>query len=238
MLGILVILVVSGLLLYFINQKNILVLGLLPTPKRLVQFLVGFVFLSLINLAIVYLDTLVKNITWESHPVNYGLIIDALVYHTRSALTEDLIFRGAILYLLIAKLGAKKGVTISAICFGVYHVFSYGMSLEYIVPVIYVVIVTGFTGYVWAYSFNVTGSIFLGLGLHVGSNMLMSMFYPSSAYGELLFSEISSVSLEGWIGLFYSLFKGFLPAVLTLLCLKILIKHKPNLINTNSERTV
>jgi len=103
-------------------------------------------------------------------------------------------------------------------------VFSYGMALDRIIPILYVILVTGFTGYVWAYAFKKTKSIAVGLGLHLGFNLVMICFYPSQPYGELLFTELSRVELGEWNGFYYSLFKGLFPSILTLIFLKLLLR--------------
>ena len=226
MLGLLVIIIVSGLLLHFLEKKNIKVLGIVPNQRHLVQFSVGFLIIIAINLSMIYIETIVKSIRWEKNTVDLGLMLKAFVYHLKSALTEDLVFRGAILYILINRIGAKWALLISAFFFGIYHVFSYGMAGERIVPIVYVVLVTGFTGYVWAYVFNKTNSIYLGLGLHVGYNLLMASFYLSQPYGQLLFAEISKASLSEWNQFYYSLFRGFYPPLLTLIIVRLLFKSK------------
>jgi len=224
MVGLLVIIVVSGVLLHFIEKKNISVLGIIPNQKHLTQFLIGFLIIVLINLSMIYIETLVKSVSWEAKAINYRTIYEAFGYHLRSALTEDFVFRGAILYILISKIGAKKAVLISALIFGMYHVFSYGMIGSRIVPILYVILITGFTGYVWAYAFHKTKSIAIGLGLHLGSNLVMTCFYPSHPYGELLFTELSRVNFSEWNEFYYSLFRGFYPSVLMLIFVKLLLK--------------
>ncbi len=235
MIGLLVIIVVSGVLLHFIEKKNISVLGIIPNQKHLTQFLIGFLIIVLINLSMIYIETLVKSISWEMKSINYRAIYEAFVYHLRSALTEDLVFRGAILYILISKIGAKKAVLISALIFGIYHVFSYGMTGGRIVPILYVILVTGFVGYVWAYAFHKTKSIAIGLGLHLGSNLVMSCFYPSQPFGELLFTELSRVNFSEWNEFYYSLFRGFYPSILMLLFVKLILKSNFNYFKKNSE---
>jgi membrane protease YdiL (CAAX protease family) len=64
------------------------------------------------------------------------LFFDSFIYHLKSALTEDLAFRGALLYILIKKIGVQKGFFLSAITFGIYHWFSYGMINGPIIPLI------------------------------------------------------------------------------------------------------
>ena len=226
MLGLLIIILISWLLLHFSEQKSIDALGIMPNINRAFQFFVGFIVISLIVLISIYVETRILNIDWELKTVSYRTIFNAFIYHLKSALTEDLIFRGAILYILIKRIGAKWAILISALFFGEYHVFSYGMTGERLIPILYVILVTGFTGYVWAYSFNKTKSIMMGLGFHVGVNIINTFFFESQPYGELIFEAISKVELRDWDWLCFSLFKGLFPSVLTLVSIHYLMKSK------------
>ena len=173
------------------------------------------------------MESFVLNVEWKQNDtISYGLIFDAFVYHIRSALTEDLVFRGAILYILIQRIGAKKAILLSAFIFGIYHIFSYGMTGDRIIPIIYVIIITGFTGYVWAYTFDKTKSIMMGLGFHLGYNFLMSMFYENQPYGQLIFKEASKISLVDWDWLLYHIPKGLFPSLVTLLFVKQYLKNQ------------
>lgn len=225
MLGLLVIIVVSWMLLHFIEKKNIEALGVIPYGKRIIQFLIGLFFIMLVNFLTIYIESIVMTVDWQlKSSINYKLIFESFIYHLRSALTEDLVFRGAILYILISKLGAKLAILLSAIVFGIYHVFSYGMTADRIIPILYVILVTGFTGYVWAYAFNKTKSIMMALGFHLGCNLVMTFFYSSQPYGELIFTELSRVNLSELNGIFYSLFKGLFPSIMTLAFVKLLLR--------------
>ncbi len=236
MLGLLIIIVISWALLRFIEKKNIDVLGLIPYPNRILQFFIGLIFMVLLCLLMVAAETYILNVEWkQKETIDYSLIFQSFVYHIRSALTEDLVFRGAILYVLIQRIGSKKAILLSALCFGVYHVFSYGMMGEGIIPIVYVILVTGFTGYVWAYTFYKTKSIMLGLGFHLGYNFLMTFFYESYPYGELVFIELSKTSLQDWDWIFFNLSKGLLPSIITLVCVNYLIKSKTILKSKSSQ---
>lgn len=226
MIGLLVIIVISWLLLYFIEKKNLDVLGIVPNANRISQFLIGFFVITTIVLINIYIETIVLKIEWEQKTINYYTIFNAFVYHIKSALTEDLVFRGAILYILISRLGAKWAIFISAFSFGIYHVFSYGMLGERIIPILYVIIVTGFVGYVWAYSFYKTKSIMLALGFHLGVNLINSFFFESQPYGELIFKATSILQLRDWDWLYFNLFKGLFPTIVTLVCVKLLLKTR------------
>lgn len=215
MLGLLVILVISWGLLYLFEREHISVLGLIPSPKRTTQFIIGIMVISLILLINIYQETLVRNLVWKVNEFEYATIWDAFVYHLRSALTEDLIFRGALLYILNKRIGAYKAIFLSSIIFGVYHWFSYGILQERFILLFYIFLITGCNGFVWGYTFHKTRSIMLGLGFHLGSNLLMSCFYESRPYGEILFSLTSENELTGWTGFFYSFFKGLFPGLCT-----------------------
>ncbi len=236
MLGLLVIIIVSWMLLHFIEKKNIEALGIIPKPKRLIQFLVGMLFMTLINLLMIYIESFVLNVEWKlKDDINYKLIFESFIYHLRSALTEDLIFRGAILYILMRKIGAKWAILTSAILFGIYHVFSYGMIEDKIISVIYVVLITGFTGYVWAYTFYKTKSIMLALGFHLGYNLLMTLFYESVPFGELIFMELSKTNLTDWNWLYYNLVKGLFPSIVTLIFVKTLVMSNFKIFKNNQQ---
>ena len=229
MLGLFVILIASWGLIYLIERKGIDVIGIVPNKKRGIQFIYGLIFIVIIGLLNVYLETVFLEVNWKmQHDIEYKSIVSALIYHLRSALTEDLVFRGAILYLLIRKMGPKRAILISGLFFGIYHVFSYGMALNKIIPLLYVVLITGFTGYVWAYTFYKTKSIFMGLGFHLGVNLINIFFFEAQPFGEMLFTEVSRAEVSEWNNFLYLIFKGLFPAVLTFAFIKILYKKNVN----------
>ena len=237
MLGLLIIIVISWILLYFIENKNIDVLGIVPNKKRSVQFVIGLLFIAFVSLLKIFIEQLILKVNWQlnSH-INYSLIFDAFIYHLRSALTEDLMYRGAILYILIQRLGAKWALLISAIFFGVYHVFSYGMLGERIVPIAYIILITGVTGYVWAYTFYKTKSIIMGLSFHLGSNLVMSFFYPSNPFGELLFTELSRTNFASeWNNLWFLLFNGLFPSIVTYIFVRLYTSEKNSKVYSEAE---
>ena len=222
MLGLLVFLLISWGLLYLTEKKNLNALGLIPSKDRLLQFVLGLVILVLSCLVLIGIETAVQSVQWESTEFDFETFVQALYYHWRSALTEDLVFRGALLYILLQRLGSQRALWISAVCFGVYHLFSYGILEDRWILIAYVIVITGFTGYVWAYAFSKTRSMYLGLGFHMGYNLLMACFYEAQPYGELLFSEVSKQELLDPLASFYSIFRGLVPTALTFLSLKVL----------------
>ena len=101
MIGIIAILLVSWGLLYLLQGKNLRVLGFLPISKRSIQFIIGFFFSLLLNGLIVWTQAEVLQLEWRlQDTVEISAIVQSLWYHFTSALTEELVFRGAILYIL------------------------------------------------------------------------------------------------------------------------------------------
>lgn len=231
MLGIFVILLISWGLLYLIEKEHLDILGIIPILTRVSQFTIGFCFICLVILIKIYIETQVEEIEWKANEFKVSTLFRAFIYHIKSALTEDLVFRGAILYILIKRIGSVYAILLSSIVFGMYHWFSYGILNERWILLAYVFIVTGFTGYVWAYAFYKTKSIMIGLGFHLGYNFIMTCFFESQPYGELLFSQITKINLEGWNEFYLSLFKGLFPPFLMYLYVKFAVIEKTSISN-------
>jgi hypothetical protein len=64
----------------------------------------------------------------------------------------------------------------------------------------------------------------LGLGFHLGYNLIMSFFFESQPFGELIMSQTSKVDLIGWNEFYYSMFRGLFPTTLSLLFVKQYLK--------------
>ncbi|MGB3180209.1 MAG: type II CAAX endopeptidase family protein [Cyclobacteriaceae bacterium] len=177
MVGILIALLLSWAALYFIEKRSILALGFTPVVKRLVQFFAGFIITALLCLTNELLEVYLRSATVNlSASFSFQMLMSRLWWDFRSVLTEELIFRGAILYILIARIGQKKAILISAVAFGVYHWFSYGLFGN-LVPMIVIFTGTGLMGYAWALAFAKTRSIFLPTGLHLGWNFTLNTVF-------------------------------------------------------------
>ncbi|PQJ74151.1 CPBP family intramembrane glutamic endopeptidase [Polaribacter gangjinensis] len=201
MIGILVAIAISWLLLYLIEKKNILALGFLPIGKRLKQFLIGFLITGILCVLVQYLESYLKSSTWIlNKEISSGIIIKSFWWDFKSVLTEELIFRGALLYILIQKIGSRKSILISAIAFGIYHWFSYGV-LGNVMAMILVFIGTGLMGYAWAWAFSKTKSIMLPFGLHLGWNFIYNTIFSKGPLGELVLISKGGNDLTYWASL-------------------------------------
>ncbi|MEP2936270.1 MAG: CPBP family intramembrane glutamic endopeptidase [Gilvibacter sp.] len=236
MLGNIVLLLISWGLLYHFERKNLSALGFRPITLRLKELLLGFALIAILLLISIAVETWIFSIKWEAVK-DFGLahILKGLYYYFNSALFEDLIFRGAILYILWKKIGATKAIWISAFFFGVYHWFSFGMFSSGIIPMLYVLVITGFVGWAWAYTYIKTESIVAGLGMHISWNFCRSLFYENSPYGNMLYvmSEVDSGKAEYYS--IYSLIQQLVVPLLIILAVHYYHKIKSGLPKSQHE---
>ncbi|WP_236664953.1 CPBP family intramembrane glutamic endopeptidase [Marivirga atlantica] len=148
-----------------------------------------------------FLEAFLKSSSWEvADNINLHSILQSSLWDVKSVSTEELIFRGVLLYILIGKVGSRKGVMISAIAFGVYHWFSYGV-IGNVMPMIFVFIGTGLMGYGWAWAFAKTKSIMLPFGLHLGWNFTYNTIFSKGPLGEMLLISHGGSELGDWASL-------------------------------------
>ena len=215
MLGIIFAFSISWLILFFIEKKSILALGFLPLIKRFRQFFIGFLITAVLCVFVQFSESLFKSSSWIlNENITWLTIVKSFYWDFKSVLTEELVFRGAILYVLIQKIGSKKAILISAICFGIYHWFSFGV-LGNIIAMIIVFFGTGFMGYAWALAFSKTKSIMLPLGFHLGWNFVHNTIFSKGPLGELILISKGGNELTDWVSLInFSMGLIFVPTVL------------------------
>jgi membrane protease YdiL (CAAX protease family) len=201
MIGILIILALSWILLHFIEKRDILALGFLPLPKRLKQFAFGFLITGALCFGVEFLKIFLSSASLNfNESANAPLVGGMLWWDFKSVLTEELVFRGALLIILIERIGTQRAILISAAAFGIYHWFSFSI-LGNIVPMIVIFIGTGLMGYAWALAFAKTKSILMPLGLHLGWNFtLNSIFSHGPLQGGLLVS-VGGHQISDWFSL-------------------------------------
>lgn len=187
MLGILVQLLISWVLLWLVEKQHLGVLGFLPAKQRLADF---FLFL-LIGITCSASGFLLRiwwgHEKWELNPLfNAHLLWEGIWWNLKSVLFEELIFRGVLLYILIKRLGATKGIIISAIGFGIYHWFSYGI-LGNIPKMALYFFVTGIMGLIYAYAYAKTFSLYISIAIHFGWNFVQSFVFSNGPIGKGIF---------------------------------------------------
>ncbi len=226
MIGILVALAISWLLLFLIEKKSVLSLGFLPIIKRLKQFLIGFLITAILCAIVQYSESLLKSSNWIlNEKITSLIILKSFFWDLKSVLSEELIFRGAILYILIQKIGSKKAILISAIAFGIYHWFSFGV-LGNIVAMILVFIGTGLMGYAWAWAFAKTKSIMLPLGFHLGWNFINNTIFSKGPLGELVLTSQGGNELSDWTSLLNFVLGLVIVPILSLIYVRYFVKDE------------
>jgi len=226
MIGILIAIAISWLLLYLIEKKNILALRLLPKTKRLKQFSTGFLITAMLCVLVQYLESYLKSSTWIlNENLTSGIALKSFWWDFKSVLTEELIFRGALLYILIEKIGSRKSILISAIAFGIYHWFSYGV-LGNLMAMILVFIGTGLMGYAWAWAFSKTKSMMLPFGLHLGWNIIYNTVFSKGPLGKLVLISKGGNELTDWTSLLNFVSGLVIVPVLVLIYVRYFVKKE------------
>ena len=218
MIGILVQIALSWMLLRLIEQKDLSVLGYCPVPKRIIQFIIGVIFAGTLCAVIQIVDSWLTHLSWRINTeLSYRLIVESIWWNLKSILFEEFIFRGALLYIAIQRLGARNGIILSALSFGIYHWFSYGVIGNPVAMAI-VFATTMLFGLVWAYSFSATESMALPVGLHLGWNYTFNSVFSKGPLGNQLFIPIKNENysqLSGMAGLLSFLLPMVIVAMLS-----------------------
>jgi uncharacterized protein len=184
MLGVLVQLLISWGILYGYKRKNLSVLGLIPNWRqlRLMMFFLVFAFLCAASAYLVRIY--VGKEVWDWNPeLAPRLLWKGILWNLQSVWFEELIFRGALFYILLDKLKPSVAITISAAAFGIYHWFSYGV-LGDPVKMFFVFLTTGLAGVVYAYGFAKTRTMWVPFALHFGWNFTNNFMFSSGQIGN------------------------------------------------------
>lgn len=226
MLGIITIIVISWLLLYVVKKESILALGLLPIVKRLKQCLIGFLITGILCVLVQYLEAYLKSSSWVlNQDITEGIILKSFWWDLKSVLTEELIFRGAILYILIKEIGSRYSIWISAIAFGIYHWFSFGV-LGNPMAMTLIFIGTGLMGYALAWAFSKTKSIMLPFGLHLGWNFIYNTIFSKGPLGKLVLISQGGTELIGWVSLLNFISGLVIVPILILIYVRFFVKEQ------------
>ena len=233
--GIIIILGLSWALLHFTIGKSLSILGYTPIFQRLKELVTGFWLAAILCLCCQLFEAQLGGYEWGVNPnIELGTLIHAFWWDFRSVLTEELIFRGALLYWLIHKTTDKRGILMSSLAFGLYHWFSMGLFGQ-VMPMIIVFTGTALIGAVWAYAFVKTKSIFLPLGLHFGWNFTLNTLFSKGPSGTLLLVQSQPPQLGDWVSLlFLSTWLLLVPLLLYIYC-RYIINVAPHTITYDEE---
>lgn len=185
MLGIIICVSVSWLLLKLF-KTDLSVLGFRPNKKRLKELSLGFGLSAVVAIAYFLYTVKVLNAEVKPNP-EYDLFsfTEGSFWTLRSVFFEELVFRGALFFIAIKLIGLRKAVILSSVVFAVYHWFSYNILGEY-TSMIYIFLITGIGGAMFAYAYALTGSLYLPIGLHFGWNLMSVNIFSQGPLGDQL----------------------------------------------------
>ena len=195
MAGLIVELIISWLLLKFILHENLLVLGFKINKKLLVHTTIALLILVVfLVIHLVSISLWVKSPYYINPHYTFAAFKNSVCYVLISVIYEELIFRGALLYIFIKKTSTQKAVLVSAVSFGVYHWFTMGV-LGQVVPMLFVFTITATMGYIFALSFSISKTIYFPIALHLGYNFTFMIIFSRSNLGEQLLIPMSKNDL-------------------------------------------
>lgn len=225
MLGIIVQLAISWLIIWVIEKRSLSVLGFFPTKRRLLDFAIFFFVTAICCAAAFLLKMYFGKQQWIINPkLSPGLIWEGTWWNIKSVLFEELIFRGVPLYILIKRLGAVKGIIISAIAFGVYHWFSFGV-VGNIIPMIAVFLITGLMGLLLANGYAKTFSLYIPIAIHLGWNLTQNFIFSQGPIGNGIFVPVGSAPFRT-DSYFIFFFAEWFPMIVMLTLNFLLLKRK------------
>jgi membrane protease YdiL (CAAX protease family) len=182
MVGIIVELIISWLLLWFICNKHLSVLGFRPTKERVINLCIGLVIAaSCCTLYQIMTTAFIENSWVLNKQVTGKTILESSRWTLVSVIYEELIFRGALLYIAIKKLGVTKACIVSAVGFGIYHWFTFNVfGNPFMMAITF--LMTAIVGLSWAFAFAKTGSLYLPIGLHFGWNLFCTVVFSNGNF--------------------------------------------------------
>ena len=218
MIGILVVLILSWFLLRVVARERLTVLGITSNRRRLREFGVGLLFMAGVGVINFVWQAHIKEIHYQLNP-EYGVgpLLSGSFWVLKAVVFEELVFRGALLYLLIKWIGPIRACLLSSFVFGIYHWYSYEVFDRGLVVLLYILLVTGAGGWMFSFAYAKTGSLYAPIGLHLGWNLVAAVVFSSGPIGEqLLLAHGEAVQKSEWYTLlFFSLQAIVAPGVVT-----------------------
>ena len=218
MMGLFVVFLISWVLLWRVTGESITILGITPNRQRLKELLVAMLYMAIIALINFTWQAHFKEITYRINP-DYSIMdfIGGSFWIIKAVVFEELVFRGALLYLLIKRSGIIRASLLSSIAFGIYHWFSYEIFGSRIVLMVYIFLVTGSSGWMFAYAFAKTRSLFAPIGLHLGWNLVTAIVFSAGPIGDQwLIQEGETVVYNDWVTLIFFTLQAILaPGIAT-----------------------
>jgi uncharacterized protein len=191
MLQLIVLLAISWLLIWFFNKGDLAVLGLKPTKSRLKYFTILFTASAIIAATAFVLRMYFAK---EAYAISQSLTTKSVLletwYQFRTVLTEELLCRGALLYILIKKIGQTKALIITSFVFAVLHWINAGVWGN--IPQMTIVFIFTFAmGLLLAYAYARTFSLYFPFAIHYGWNLIQNSVFPGAHPGNHIFTLVT-----------------------------------------------
>ncbi len=187
MLQIVALIAVSWLILWLTERENLSVLGLTPTIQRVKYVAILFSVSAIISgsayLLKMYFAKEVYAVDGTLTPT--GFLLESW-YQIRTVLTEELLCRGVILYIMIKKWGKGPAILVSSILFALLHWLNAGVWGN----VVQMALVFAFTfsmGLLLAYAYAKSFSLLLPFAIHLGWNWMQNYVFPDHPIGNHVF---------------------------------------------------
>jgi uncharacterized protein len=187
MAGIIILLFLSHFILRYTINGNIKMLGVCLDAHEITIVLLAILCPILLIIVLHYSISVVVDNPYKVNS-NYSTrqFTMGIWYLVKSVVYEELVFRGALFYVVMKKFGIRTAVIASSAAFGIYHWFSFDV-IGNPAKMLYVFVNTGLMGYCLARSFVVSKSILLPIGFHFGLNFaLMILLSADKRIGQQL----------------------------------------------------
>ena len=195
-------LLVCWLAVYLLEKKNVFHQWLFPPRRRVGEFFQGLIISIVLCIFTQILLSQLDGRTWHlSKDISIGKTTFSLLYDFNSVVSEELLFRGIILFVLIKYLKTAPAMLVSATVFGIYHWFTLGVWGN-LATMALVFVVTGLMGYVFAAAYVKTKSIILPVGIHVGWNWVNNTMFSNGPNGIQVLEADKAAPLVGLNAIF------------------------------------
>lgn len=221
-------------LVWLYERNNLRILGLPVSKQRLKDFFLFLLITSACCATGFLCQMYFGGIRWELNPkFSTRLLAEGIWWNIKSVLFEELIFRGAVFYILIQKLGIRTATLISSAAFGIYHWFSYGIFGD-AGQMIFVFFLTGTMGMLYAFGYARTMSLYIPVAIHFGWNFTQGFIFSKGSIGTGVLRPVNNESFRtDSYAVAFAVF--LLPMISTLLINFYLIKRKKQ-VDTNIYR--
>ena len=188
MLQLIGLLAISWSLIWLFEKGNLSVLGLTPTKDRLKYITILFIVSAILSSTAFLLRMYFAK---EEYILTQSLTTKSILletwYQFRTVLTEELLCRGALLYILIKKIGQTKAVILSSVVFAILHWINAGVWGNFTQMMI-VFTFTFLMGLLLAYSYARTFSLLIPFAIHFGWNLTQNYIFPDMLTGNHIFT--------------------------------------------------